>query len=317
MSANANIHTGNDAYTPLFGYFYVEREGLETILVRVKSNNQWEFPINIKFNSCIQTAAEAVDVAIANFCRSSGLFGPTELLSTGLEPPNIHRVYIGPIPTEHRSPPKETVPALFFKIKLNNQSDDSSDYTWTTKETLFASSDRCVVKDLLAAINRDFIYNRFGFKVLECADMLVFRVKDNQVEFLLLKREDSRLEIVGWEYPKGGLVYHETVREGALRELKEETGVTTYIYRGYLGYQIVNVSDRKRIWYDTLRVHGLTFLYTGPEDAIRPSSGGEILRTPTWMSWEEARKKVWMKTYGPEFFDRWRAKQDEILEDLL
>lgn len=319
MSPKTHVHSQNTALTPLFGYFCVETDGLETVLVRVEPNNRWAFPINTEFNPSVHTAFEAIDIAVMDFCESSGLFGRAVLLASDLRLPDMRSVLIGPSATEQYVVPEETVRGVFFKIKLNTQVGlSTSDFAWEPKTTLFTSPEQCVDTMYLYAINRDFIYGRFGFKILECVDLLVFRVRDECVEFLMLSREDERLGIVGWEYPKGGILFHETLYEGSLRELEEETGTTSYAYRGYLGHQIVDVSKRKRIDYDTLRVHGLTFQFTGVEDVIRPSAATkEGLRNPTWNSWKEARKKVWMKDYGREFFDRWQAKQNEILADLL
>jgi 8-oxo-dGTP pyrophosphatase MutT (NUDIX family) len=172
---------------------------------------------------------------------------------------------------------------------------------------------QCTTPRLLDAVHEEWVYSQAGFKVLECVDMLVFKKIGSNVQFLMLKREDRVLSKVGWEYPKGPALFHETLREAAARELKEETGcdISSYIFRGELGYQTVNVAWRKKP-YDTLHVLGLTYLFTGREDQIVPYKK-EGLRSSEWMTWEDARQKVWMQDYGPPFFDRWKEREAEIL----
>ena len=301
---------------PLFGYFCVEDEGQETVLIQSVSPDSWSFPIKTEFAPSVHSADEAIDLAVLDFCERSGLFGSAELLASDLEPPAIRRVFIGPSPHEH-STVQEGKGGYFFKVSLHDQFDPpTSGYRWIPKTDMFAFKEQCVDQLELAAINRNFVYRRFGFRVIECIDVLVFRVKDKQPEFLILKREDSLRGFVGREYPKGPIQYHETIREGALHRLREETGTISYEYRGYLGYQVVDVSDRSLHEYDTLRVHGATFLFTGTEGAIRPVDTQVVLRDPMWVSWKKAREMIWMKPYGPEFFDRWQAQKEQILAGL-
>jgi 8-oxo-dGTP pyrophosphatase MutT (NUDIX family) len=302
----------------VFGFFCTEDAGEETILVRSNADKNWAFPINVKFEPSSQTVDQVIDDTILELCTNQTLFNHLDLLTSGLKPPIIQKILIGPEPAEVRTQSRQDYNAFFCKIQFDTQMPLLNPaYTWVKKASIFADAASCQDKDLLVAIKRDYIYPRYGFRVLECVDMLVFRVKNDRPEFLMLKREDERLAMIGWEYPKGGIQFHESLREGALRELLEETGVAKYRFKGYLGHQVVDVSERKRIWYDTLCVHGLTYQFVGEEGQIDSHAPRERLRTPTWMSWEEAREKVWMKSYGPEFFDRWNNKRAEILEGLI
>ena len=317
MSVDISDRLEGTVRIPLFGYFCVEIEGQETILVQSEPSGLWSFPIKTEFDPRIQSTAEAINLAVLDFCERSGLFGPAELLASDLELPAIRNVFIGPSPYEHRAVPEGTA-GIFFKVSLRDlYGASTSDYKWESKKEIFASPAQCADQLELAAINRSFVYQQFGFKVIECVDVLVFRIKDKQPEFLLLKREDPLRGFWGREYPKGPILFHETMREGALHRLMEETGTTSYEYRDYFGYQVVDVRERKLVEYDALRVHGFTFLFTGTEDAIQPVDTQVVLRDPIWVSWEQAREMIWMKPYGPEFFDRWKAKQEQILSGLV
>jgi len=302
---------------PLFGYFCIENGGQEEILVHSEPENRWAFPLNTTFDPCVQTVTEALNAVVTDFCESSGLLGAKDLLLTGLESPVMRKVLIGPS-LGGMELPEEQQAGFFFKVKLSQfPAGTNADYEWLSKLTLFASPDRCADNMLLYAILRDYVHELFNFKVLECVDVLVFRRKEAKVEFLILKREDRQQGFWGWEYPKGGLRFHETVREGALRLLRTRTGNEQYAYRGYLGYQAVDVSDRRLPKYDTLRVHALTFEYLGTEEAIKPTDPKVILRTPRWVDWATASKMIWMKSYAPEFLERWLQKESQILAGQL
>lgn len=55
--------------------------------------------------------------------------------------------------------------------------------------------------------------NSYGF--------VIFRIKNKEVQFLLVKHKQGH-----WSFPKGHKNYGETDLDAALREVKEETGIT-------------------------------------------------------------------------------------------
>lgn len=70
------------------------------------------------------------------------------------------------------------------------------------------------------SVEQDRTTCEFGLDVLECTDTIVFRENsDKDYEFLLLHRQEFKAPDKGWEYPKGGMEYHETINEGVIREL--------------------------------------------------------------------------------------------------
>jgi bis(5'-nucleosidyl)-tetraphosphatase len=65
-------------------------------------------------------------------------------------------------------------------------------------------------------------------KFLFSAGIIVFRMKDEQAEFLLLHYPHDH-----WDLPKGKIEKGESKESAALRELKEETGLTAQLIEGF------------------------------------------------------------------------------------
>lgn len=296
--------------TPLFGYFCVEQpDGTERILVdHAGTGNQWQFPIKGEVTTKDTSPDQAVSNAVSKLVDDQRIIGRNELQLSGMFPFQLNLVRLAP----------DLSPAYFVKARIQKEiSTSTKRFGWVDKSRQFTKlGSSCLDQSYFDAIHEEKAYFQAGFRVLDCVDMLVFRITKGEVEFLMLKREDRTLSVVGWEYSKGPLLYHETHREAAARELREETGldVSNYVYIRDLGFQTVNVAWRKKS-YDTLHLLALTYLFTGHEDKIVPYKK-EGLRVSTWMKWEEAREKIWMRDYGPIFFDRWKEREAEILKNL-
>lgn len=292
--------------TILFGYFCVENAGVESILLHVDKDGQWHFPIDTDFGRPITDSSSIVDGVVLDFCKKTNVLRNEDLLQALTFPVSVRTVLVS-------SSSSQKAPALFTKVRLQSQTQlDSNNYAWIAKKDAFQDRQRWATTDLLDAINRDHLRTQFGFNILECIDALVFRIVDNKVEFLLMKRRKLYDKAVsGWEYPKGAMLYHETPLEAALRELEEETSTGVYVHKGYLGYQIADVSERRRS-YNTVKVHGLTFLFEGSDNDIVPTEE-DFDETPAWVSLDKAQEMVWMRNYGPEFYRRWHEKRWEII----
>ncbi len=295
---------------PFFGYFCVEQsDGSERILInRVGSTGEWTFPIWGEFDSSLDTPDRSISSAVSKFIDEQGFVSRDEFQTSGFSPFEIHFVHLtGSQPT-----------AYFFKVRLLEEFEKSdSSFSWVNKSTHFAEvSNICLQSQFLEAIEQNRIYEQAGFVILECIDILVFKKQGDDIQFLMLRREDRSLSVSGWEYSKGPVYYHETHRESAARELLDETGlnIVNYKFIMNLGYQTVNVHWRKKN-YDTMHLLGMTYLLIGNEDDIVPYKK-EGLRRSTWMSWERAKEAVWMRDYGPKFFHRWRANE-ELIRKLI
>ncbi|NMB66631.1 NUDIX domain-containing protein [Candidatus Woesearchaeota archaeon] len=77
---------------------------------------------------------------------------------------------------------------------------------------------------------------------------VVYRIKNNKIEYLILKR---KLHWKGFEFPKGGLKFLEPKILGVKREVKEETGLKILKIKKYnvLGFYDYNkkLKDRKNM----------------------------------------------------------------------
>lgn len=300
------LNHSSSSRLPFFGYFcIIQKDGTEKIVVNSPNKVDWEFPIHGEFDPTHISPEEAINNAVSNFVDEAVFTSRDELQTSGISPFQIHRVQLA----------DSQIPAFFFKARLEIEiGQNSKEFIWVNKANQFGEHrGNCLQNEFLNAIEENLIYEQVGFKMLECIDVLVFKLEENNVQFLMLRREDRSISISGWEYSKGPVLFHETHQEAAARELLDETGLSIENYRFIMeiGYQGVDVHWRKKN-YDTMHLLGMTYLLTGNEDDIVPYKK-EGLRRSTWMTWEKAKESVWMRDYGPVFFDRWKENEDYIL----
>jgi 8-oxo-dGTP pyrophosphatase MutT (NUDIX family) len=306
----------------LAGYVFVEQDDREIILIRGNAR----LPITKVIKPQESDIEQSINEAVLALFKELGI-SASQLVEAGFSRPFYCRVY--------KNPTLEMRPCVFFKIGLNKTIEgigsfwEENGYRWESKQRIvelwsrgdfwFGRDDECEsllpgIEDPYKAIIVDRVGFELGLKVLECADILIFREnQDGEIEFLVIQRRKKpgwEYPKGGWEYPKGGLYYHETPVEGALREAAEETGIKNkYLrYCGYLGWQTADVRDRDK-YYDTIRVHGLTFYYSGNPAEIELDDSHIAY---AWQSFNDAKDSLWIP-YGAEFFNRWKDKQHEIL----
>lgn len=109
--------------------------------------------------------------------------------------------------------------------------------------------------------------------------VIPYRRSDSGVEYLLLLQKGSRT----WSFPKGHMEAGEKEKDTALRELREECGLTARLDEGFR--EVVNyaVSDYSRK--DVV-------LFPGEVSGDIREAPGEILRH-RWVSAREAKKLLW------------------------
>jgi 8-oxo-dGTP pyrophosphatase MutT (NUDIX family) len=303
----------------LAGYVASEQQGQQFVLVR----DSGRLPLLRSYTPGRATVEQAINETILAFFTELGIT-TEQLVEAGFSQPVAQQLYR----IDQTRQIIERRPCIFFTLSLNSMVYGSSavwkreKYRWAPKQEVaqlwrlddfrYGQGDpkeslQLFIDDPYEAVTKDWISLELDRKILMCVDMLIFRADENrEIEFLLIQRRNNQ----GWEYPKGGLFYYETPLEGALREIQEETGIApaALSFCGDLGWQTADVQARGK-YYDTLRVHGLTFAYHGDGRHINLDANHQAYG---WYPFQKAVPPLWIP-YGPEFFRRWDGQRQEIL----
>ncbi len=320
QSSNLPNEKPETTRTYLFGYFFIEQDGLEKKILKFNSPIQFHL---MSGEAAGNTLEEAIDEIILRTINENGIT-QSELLKAGLSQPIYHRLY------QKKDATMQSTPYVFFKIGLQREVSGTS-CEWNDKANITASwhDDNQTFtlqlpdeREIGEIFKKDYIYKQLGLTILEGVDILIFRKNtEKKIEFLLIHRNRSDEVKTGlkdtWEYPKGGMRYHETFLEAVYREVREETSITSeeMIFCSSLGWQTVDVSKRKKP-YNTLRVHGFTLYFLGnPQKKMNSEEGHDDFK---WVSLEQAKQEVWMEedSYAVEFFRRWENNEEEILRKV-
>ncbi len=137
---------------------------------------------------------------------------------------------------------------------------------------------------LITFLIRYKVFNSYGFRSNAVTVVFnqrheVFVARRNPEDFVIDIADESKKGKLYdyWQFPQGGLDPNENVESGAVRELREETGITSVIVLGVSDHTHSygwNNSQRtllRNIWY---RYHGqkqniVYFKFTGPESEIQ------------------------------------------------
>jgi 8-oxo-dGTP pyrophosphatase MutT (NUDIX family) len=303
----------------LAGYVSTEYQGQEFVLVR----DSGRLPLLRGYAPGRATVEQTINETLLAFFTELGI-ATEQLVAAGFSQPVVQQLYR----IDQTRQIVERRPCIFFRLSLHHMVSGSSAlwqrerYRWAPKQEVarlwrlddfrYGQEDpkeslQHFIDDPYEALTKDWISLELGRKILICVDMLIFRVDENgEIAFLLIQRRNNQ----GWEYPKGGLFYYETPLEGALREIQEETGIAPAAlwFCGNLGWQTADVRARGK-YYDTLRVHGLTFAYHGDGRHINLDANHQAYG---WYPFQKAVAALWIP-YGPEFFKRWEEQRQEIV----
>lgn len=123
--------------------------------------------------------------------------------------------------------------------------------------------------------------------VCRIVEVCVFRFVKDRPWYLMLKRApDERIYPGLWQFVSGSIVEGEKAFDAALRELKEETGLTPNRF-----WAVPHVSTFYDPAYDALNLSPLFAAQVGPRDEPRLSAEHSSYE---WVSFEEAmRRLVW------------------------
>ncbi len=126
---------------------------------------------------------------------------------------------------------------------------------------------------------------RYGqLKKVEGAGGILFKSKSEKEMLLLLKRDGKKLK---WVLPKGRCKAGEKRRETALREVREETGITTLKIGKLLGREGYFVMEGKNLVYK--RISYYVMYRTDPRSLPRVNNPEGFVDS-RWMSVDEALK---------------------------
>lgn len=334
-----------------FGYLYLEKNGRETVLVGKDDHGRLCFPI-----ADFATYGEAIEREIDR--RITKFIPKVEDLDLAVLSPEVFDLSAGDtyLPLLEIDGQKVPIRPFFFKVPVTEEVElNRKDLTWTRKSTFLPAKDpqnplehrfehlAPETRALAEAVTRDRVQHYLHKRVLKCVDILVFRENESSkagsdadrgsdienYEFLMLDRQNPSDSYRGWEYPKGGLEYHETVHEGAIRELLEETGIGAtggFRYGGLLGRQVADIRWRNadlppslRKPYDFLEVYGVTYLFYGRDrdiDLTYHGGASERFSDYRWMSWKEANNTIHIGRYAHRFFDLWKEKRWQIFRRI-
>lgn len=107
-------------------------------------------------------------------------------------------------------------------------------------------------------------------------DCVIFGLEGKNLNVLLIKRGNEPFKDK-WAFPGGFLNMNETAEEGALRELKEETGLESVFLEQFHTYSDVNRDPRERV----ISIAFLTLV------KIQEVKGGDDAKEARWFSVNE------------------------------
>jgi len=120
--------------------------------------------------------------------------------------------------------------------------------------------------------------------VSKIVEIFIYRKLDNEIKFLLLKRDKSEVYPGIWSIAGGEIDKGEKAYEAAIREMKEETGLTPKHM-----YIIDNVNIFYEMHNDLMHIVPLFLAEAEESEAELSDEHSEY----EWMNYEDAYKKIY------------------------
>lgn len=115
--------------------------------------------------------------------------------------------------------------------------------------------------------------------LVRSAGTMVYRVRNNKKEFLIVQGRRGKV----WEFPKGNIEKGESPKDAAIRETREEAGLSVKILEGFkhdIHYNPANHIKKT-----------VTF-YIATTKNTRVKILRKEIRAYAWMSYNKARRKI-------------------------
>lgn len=118
-------------------------------------------------------------------------------------------------------------------------------------------------------------------KTYQSAGIITYCVTNNTIEYLILQYKAGH-----WEFPKGKLEKNESLQEAAVRELKEETGLTATLIDGFQETFFYYFTD-----YDHQKAKKDVILFIGKTHSKNITLSHEH-KDFAWLTYQEAIERV-------------------------
>lgn len=129
----------------------------------------------------------------------------------------------------------------------------------------------------------------------QCASVVVFRRGVNGTEILLLKKPRKN---DAWQLPQGGVEAGETITEAALRELKEEAGITATLLGGSERiYQYEYPPSYRRFRPDHVRGQQIRFIFAEADPNLPVAVDGKEINDSVWVTEEDLPRYIKRREY--------------------
>lgn len=140
------------------------------------------------------------------------------------------------------------------------------------------------------------VYSFFMKEVYrQCASVIVFRRTGKGIEVLLLKKPRKN---DAWQLPQGGIEAGEDRMTAALRELKEEAGISARVFgESARVYQYDYPVSYRRFRPDNVRGQRIVFVFAETESTVRITVDGREIEAFVWIIEKDLPKYLKRREY--------------------